>query len=89
MVITAQVQESSSGTTHVAFPADPAAFQAQAKPGRLYVEFDIPVSSIKPTQLGWAKILGPNSLEGRLAFRAEKPRPEMPPARNIQHYITK
>jgi len=73
MVGTAQVQESSSGTTHVAFPADPAAFQAQAKPGSLYAEFDVPAGSIKPTQSGWAKILGPSSLEGRLALRAGKP----------------
>ena len=89
MVNTAHVQESSSGTTHVVFPAAPAAFQAQAKPGSVYAEFDVPQSSIKPTQLGWAKIIGPNSLEGRLAFRAGKPRPQMPPALNIQYHITK
>lgn len=89
MVSTAQVQESSSGTTHVASPANPAAFQAQTKPGYLYVEFDVPASSIKPTQLGWAKVLGPNSLEGRLASRAGKPRPQMPSALNIQHLTTK
>ncbi len=89
MVSTAQVQESNSGTTHVVFPAAPAAFQAQAKPGSVYAEFDVPASSIKPTQSGWAKIVGPNSLEGRLAFRAGKPRPQMPQARNIQYHITK
>lgn len=89
MVDTAQVQESSSGTTHIAFPAAFAAFQAQAKPGSLYVKFDVPASSIKPTQLGWAKILGPNTLEGRLALRAGKPSLVMPAALNIQHHLTK
>jgi hypothetical protein len=89
LVKTAQVQESRSGTTHVAFSADQAAFQAQVKPGSLYVEFDVSASSVKPTQQGWAKILGPSSLEGRQAIRAGKPALEMPDAWNIQHCATK
>jgi len=89
MLNTGFVQESSSGTTHVAFPADQIAYQAQAAPGSLYVEFDVPADSIKPTQQGWAKILGPNTLEGRQAIRSGQPVPKMPPSLNIQHCATK
>ena len=89
MTATGYVQESTSGTTHVASPADPAAFQAQAAAGSLYIEFDVPQDSVKPTQQGWAKILGPNTLEARLAGAKRRPIPQMPTATNIQHLITK
>ncbi len=89
MVATGFVQESRSGTTHVASPADQAAFQAQAAIGSFYVEFDVPRDSVKPTQPGWAKILGPNTLEARLAAAKGQPIPQMPPARNIRHIATK
>ena len=89
MTATGYVQESTSGTTHVASPADPAAFQAQALAGSLYVEFDVPRGSVKPTQQGWAKILGPNTLEARLAAAKRQTIPQMPPAMNIQHITTK
>lgn len=42
MVKSGKVQESFSGTTHVASPADPEAFGKQAKSGSLYVEFEVP-----------------------------------------------
>ena len=89
MTATGYVQESTSGTTHVASPADPAVFQAQAAAGSLYVEFDVPQDSVKPTQQGWAKILGPNTLEARLAGAKGRPIPQMPPAMDIQHLMTK
>lgn len=83
------VQESTSGTTHVLLPAGQEAFQAQAAPGSLYVEFDVPTSSLKSTQQGWAKILGPHTLEARLAAGKGHPIPQMPPARNVRHVATK
>ena len=89
MTATGFVQESNSGTTHVAAPADQAAFQAQVAAGSVYVEFDVPRNSVKPTQQGWAKILGPNTLEARLAAAKGQPIPQMPPAGNIQHITTK
>ena len=88
-VATGSVQESTSGTTHVAFPVDQTAFQSQAAAGSLYVEFDVPASSVKQTQPGWAKILGPHTLEARLALARNHPVPQMPPAKNIQHVATK
>ena len=89
MTATGFVQESRSGTTHVASPADQAAFQAQAAVGSLNIEFDVPRDSVKATQPGWAKILGPNTLEARLAAAKGRPMPQMPPAANIQHIATK
>jgi RHS repeat-associated protein len=88
---TGMVQESRSGTTHVAFPASPGAFGKQAPEGSVYAEFDVPAQSIKVTDAsqGWAKILGPNTLEGRNAARRGRPFPQMPPARNIEHVSTK
>jgi len=81
---TGTVPESFSGTTHIAYPADISAFGRQAKPGSIYVEFDIPSASIKSTSNGWAKIIGPNSLEGRLALKKGLTLPEMPKATNIK-----
>jgi len=59
---TGVVQESYTGTTYVAFPADPEAFISQAKPGAVYVEFDVPTSGIRQTKEGWASIKSPNSI---------------------------
>ena len=84
MVKTKVVQESYSGTTHVANPASIDAFGKQAKPGQVYVEFDVPTTSLKQTNKGWAKILGPNTLEGRLAAKKGNPIPDMPTATNIK-----
>jgi hypothetical protein len=89
MVDSGKVQESFSGTTHVASPADGSAFINQAKPGSLYIEFDVPTSSLKATNYGWSKVIGPNSLEGRLADRKGLPIPQMPTATNIIHSATK
>ncbi|WP_411751528.1 RHS repeat-associated core domain-containing protein, partial [Serratia sp. (in: enterobacteria)] len=83
MIETGKVVQSSTGTTHVASPADVNAFGKQAKNGAMYVEFDVPKSSLIPTNEGWAKIVGPDSLEGRLAKRKGLPVPEMPTASNI------
>jgi hypothetical protein len=79
------VQESRTGTTHVAWPADPDSFGRQARPGSVYVEFDVPESSVQPTGgNGWAMIKGPNSIHGRLAKRKGLPIPQMPEVRNIR-----
>ena len=85
MIVTGKVQESYSGTTHVALPPSAPAFRRQAKAGSLYVEFDVPAESLKITGKGWAKIIGPNSLEGRAARRNGRPVPQMPVARNVQY----
>jgi len=54
------------GAVHVAYPANPNAFGKQALPGSLYIEFDVPLNSIKNAGSGWARIVGPNSIESRL-----------------------
>ena len=72
MLSTGKVIQSNSGTTHVATPANINAFGEQAPKGSVYVTFDVPSSSIVKTQEGWGKIVGPNSLEGRLAAKKRK-----------------
>ena len=84
MIKSGKVQESFSGTTHVASPANPEAFGKQAKPGSLYVEFELPATALKATNEGWAKIVGPNSLEGRLAAKKGYSIPEMPEVENVK-----
>lgn len=69
MLKTGKVIESHTGTTHVALPADVNAFRKQAKPGSMYIEFYVPRSALKQTNVGWAKIVGPRSLEGRYAAK--------------------
>jgi hypothetical protein len=89
MVNTGKVQESLSGTTHVANPAAVEAFMKQAAPGSRYVEFSVPVDSLKMTNQGWAKVVGPNSLEGRLATMKGNPAPQMPTASDISWIASK
>ena len=83
MLDTGKVIQSSTGTTHVAYPANIDAFGKQAKNGAIYVEFDVPEKTLVPTNEGWAKIVGPDSIEGRLAKRKGLEVPEMPTAQNI------
>lgn len=85
MLATGKAQESFSGTTHVLLLPTALGFIRQAKPGTLYVEFDVPATSLKTTGHGWAKILGPNSIEGRVARKCGRPVPQMPFVRNIEH----
>ncbi|HHU0699158.1 MULTISPECIES: TreTu family toxin [Bacteria] len=47
------------------------------------VEFEVPERSLIKTNEGWAKIVGPDSLEGRLAKR-KGPVLEMPIVKNIE-----
>jgi hypothetical protein len=86
MCKTGLVQESTTGTTYIAWPNEMKSFGNQAKPGTIYVEFNVPANSIKMTSLenGWAKILGPNSLESRLAVKNGFSPFEMPVATDIQ-----
>jgi RHS repeat-associated protein len=88
MMKTGIVQESKTGTTHVSFPADPWSWLPKES-RRVYAEFEVPASSLKMTNVndGWAKILSPNSLEGRNAARYSRPIPQTPAASNIFCYI--
>jgi hypothetical protein len=89
MLNSGMVQESYSGTTHVLLPPDLYSFARQARTGDVYVEFEVPEDSLKVTGSGWAKIIGPQSLEGRVAARNGRPLPKMPPAINLRHLASK
>lgn len=86
MVGTGQVQMSPNGnTTYVANPANPSVFKA-APSGSVYVQFDVPTSSIYPAgNANWGQIPGPGSLIDRLGqSKGLPPITGMPPATNIQ-----
>jgi hypothetical protein len=91
MVNTGKVQEShTSNTTYVANPATPEAFGRQASPGSIYVEFDVPTSALKSTQEGWARIIGPNTIDARLLQKqGVQPPTAMPNATNIEIVTSK
>jgi len=69
------VQESRSGLTHVANPADASVFRRQAPSGSVYVEFNVPTSSLRPSGTGVSSIPGPNA--------PIRPAPSMPSATDI------
>ena len=87
MIETGRVQMSPSGnTTYVANPADINAFNKQAKPGSIYVEFDVNISSVfNAGKDGWGQIPGPGSILDRLNQKKGLPAiTEMPIANNIK-----
>ena len=87
MVETGKVQMSPNGnTSYVANPSDINAFGSQAKPGSIYVEFDVDSSRIyQAGNDGWGQIPGPGSLYDRLNIKKGLPQIEdMPNAYNIK-----
>ena len=83
---TGKVMESYSGTTHVSMPPSPGTYRA-GNPGSIYTEFSVPASSVQQTSTGVAKILGPSSLEGRLAARKGLDVPQMPFFENLKVFF--
>lgn len=62
---TGQVQEGAGGLTFgsVKGAGD---FMKQAKPGSVYVEYDVPINSLLPGgREGWVKIIGPNAAKSQ------------------------
>ena len=85
MVDTGYVQKPySAEQSYVANPADYNAFYIQAKQGTVYVEFDVPSSSLKQTKDVWATIPGPNSMYSKLNKLKGLPPYEFPKASNIK-----
>ena len=89
MINSGKVVESRTFTTHVASPANVETFMKQAAVGSRYIEFGVPIESIKTTSQGVAKVIGPNSLEGRLAAAKGNPTPQMPTASDISWIASK
>lgn len=84
MLKTGKVQEGAGGLTYVIFPSDPDAFP-QAKPGALYVTFDIPKETpLIQNNNKWFYMVGPTSTMARLREKRGMPRTELPPAKNIK-----
>ena len=68
---------------HVAYPSDMNAFGKQAPKGSVYVEFDVPVNSVKSAGNGWSRIPGPGSPESRLNIKKGGEEIQFPPISNV------
>lgn len=87
MKSTGTVQEGSGGLTFVA-NSGASSFRKQAKPGRIYVEFDVSANSLlQGGKADWFKTLGPNAPKSQL-FKLNKQGGEVnPPFRNLSDVI--
>ncbi len=84
MVKAGRVLESpSGGAKGVLYPPNSTSYKAAPK-GDVYVEFQVPKSSLAPKSTGQMSIPGPNSPQGRLAVKQGKAPPQMPKATNIK-----
>ena len=84
MLETGLVQESRlNGVTSVTYPANPNAY-LNAKPGSVYVQFDVLKSVLRGSDGSTAKIYGPNSMFGPLLNISR-----MPQAKNIVPIMSK
>lgn len=84
MVETEHVQKPyNADQSYVANPADYNAFYKQTEKGNVYVEFDVPTSSLKQTKDIWATIPGPNSMYSKLNKLKGLPPYEFPKVTNI------
>jgi RHS repeat-associated protein len=89
MQSTGRVQAGAGGVHRVAFPVDPNAYRA-APPGDVFVTYEVPTSSLQPAGTeAWRQIVGPDSVQGRLAARQGRPAPELPAFQNLKVEQTK
>ncbi len=71
--------------SYVANPASYDAYYKQTSKGSVYVEFDVPTSSLRQTKDIWATIPGPDSIYAKLAEKkGEQPIISFPKASNIK-----
>ena len=85
MIKTGYVQKPyNADQSYVAHPADINAFKKQASVGSVYVEFDVPLKSIKHTKDVWATVPGPNSIYSKLNELKGLPPYEFPKVSNIK-----
>jgi hypothetical protein len=87
MKASGRVQADASGQHRAASPATPDAYKA-APTGDIYVEYDVPTSSLGPGGTdAWKTISGPGSPKARLAQKKGEPIPELPEFQNLSDPI--
>jgi RHS repeat-associated protein len=85
MLETRAVQVGGGNTTYVANPANIQSYLPRARPGDLYVEFDVPSPWLRPAgRPDWSQVPGPGH---RLDLLDPIPRPV--PATDIEHLATR
>ncbi|MGW9213575.1 TreTu family toxin [Embleya sp. NPDC055664] len=84
MLKTGMVQSGAGDRSFVVYPASSDGY-ISARPGSVYVEFDVPHSLLSPGgRPGDYKLSGPTSLDARLAAKKGLPIPQSPAAENIR-----
>ena len=84
MVETGYVQKPyNAEQSYVANPAHINAYYKQTAKGNVYVELDVPSSSLKQTKDAWAAIPGPNSMYSKLNIQKGLKPYDFPMAKNI------
>ncbi|MFI2367700.1 polymorphic toxin-type HINT domain-containing protein [Streptomyces sp. NPDC018833] len=84
MMDTGMVQRGGGGFTYVVYPASRDAY-ISARPGSVYVEFDVPKSSLIPGgRPGDFKMSDSDTIFARLAKKKGKPVPQLSEAKNIK-----
>jgi hypothetical protein len=84
MMKTGMVQRGGGGFTYVVHPASNDAC-ISARPGSVYVEFDVPKESLIPGgRPGDFKMSDSDTIFARLAKKQGKPVPQLPEAKNIK-----
>ncbi|UQA97088.1 hypothetical protein K9S39_39135 [Streptomyces halobius] len=84
MMETGMVQRGGGGFTYVVYPASRDAY-ISARPGSVYVEFDVPKSSLIPGgRPGDFKMSDSDTIFARLAKKKGNPVPELPKAKNVK-----
>jgi hypothetical protein len=85
MLETRAVQVGGGNTTYVTRPANIESYLPRARPGDLYVEFNVPPAALRPAgRADWAQIPGPGHRLDRL-----NPIPHPVPAWDLEHLATR
>ncbi|MFI6940368.1 polymorphic toxin-type HINT domain-containing protein [Streptomyces sp. NPDC050418] len=84
MMETGRVQRGGGGFSYVVYPANREAY-ISARPGSVYVEFDVPRSALIPGgRPGDYKMSDSDTIFARLAKKKGQPVPQLPAAKNIK-----
>ena len=89
MVATGKVQEGAGGVTYAA-TSGPASFRAQAKPGSIYVEYDVPSNSlVRGSKSDWVRNVGPGAAASTKRMLEKQGGEQLPAVKNVSKPLEK